>query len=44
MTEQKKAELDLLNDTINYYTINNRGYDGGSCRYLVENTGTKCAK
>ncbi len=43
MTKQKQDELELLEDTINHYTIHNRGYDGSSCTYLDTHTRRKCA-
>ncbi len=43
MTEQKQAELELLEDTIKHYTISNRAYDGVSCTYYNRETGYKCA-
>jgi hypothetical protein len=43
MTEQKKAELELLEDTIKHYNISNRAYDGASCTYYDPTTGYKCA-
>lgn len=45
MTEQQEAELKLLNETINHYNLNNRGFNNnyGMCMYFDSELGYKCA-